>query len=80
MTMPLAVPIALTVLFGSGFLVNEWSHGALSEAMGLGHHHMTVIDRCHEDTATGGSGSAMPMDDPAAYAGARHAHCTEGGA
>lgn len=36
----LALPVALAALFGTGFLANEWSHGAMSEAVGLGHHHV----------------------------------------
>ena len=35
-----ALPLLIASTFGGGFLVNEWSHGALSETVGLGHHHM----------------------------------------
>jgi hypothetical protein len=33
-------PLLLTLVAGGGFAVNEWSHGGLSESLGLGHHHM----------------------------------------
>lgn len=36
---PIAIPTALTLLFGGSFVVNEWSHGGMSESLGLGHHH-----------------------------------------
>lgn len=50
----LAIPIVTTIAFGGGFVANEWSHGALSEAMGLGHHHMLDYGQHH----------CIPHDDP----------------
>lgn len=35
-----AIPLTLALIAGSGFVLNEWSHGALSEMAGLGHHHL----------------------------------------
>lgn len=34
------VPLVLTTLLGATGLANEWSHGAVSEAIGFGHHHL----------------------------------------
>lgn len=36
----LAVPLAVACVATGLFLVNEWSHGAVAEAAGLGHHHL----------------------------------------
>ena len=42
-----AVPVVLATAFGGAFMVNEWSHGGLSEAVGLGHHHMLDYSGVH---------------------------------
>lgn len=36
---PILVPLAIAMAFGGMFVANEWSHGAMSEIMGVGHHH-----------------------------------------
>lgn len=59
----LAVPLVAAMLLASGVLVNEWSGGTMSEAMGLGHHHMF-----HDDPGVcdGGDGThAGPGDHEA---------------
>lgn len=43
----LVIPMVATALAGTGFLANEWSHGGLSEAMGMGHHHMLDFAGMH---------------------------------
>lgn len=45
MQVPLA--LGLAALLGAGFAGNEVSHGAMAEAMGLGHHHMMDYDGAH---------------------------------
>lgn len=57
--MPLAIPLSIALLTGSGFILNEWSEGALAQTMGLGHHHMSAphtscaaMDELHGDHAT----------------------------
>ena len=40
MAADLAVPVAIALALGGAFLANEWSHGGLAEATGLGHRHM----------------------------------------
>ena len=47
----LALPVAIACAAGAGFAVNEWSHGALAEAAGLGHHHALDAGGLH---CTGG--------------------------
>lgn len=39
MDLAFTLPIAVACIAGAGFAVNEWSHGAMAEAVGLGHHH-----------------------------------------
>ena len=64
-----ALPLALALLAGGGFIVNEWSHGGLSEAAGLGHHHLADDDAWHC-----AHGDAAGMDPAhACPAGASHA-------
>lgn len=40
LTAGLAIPVVLATAFGGAFMVNEWSHGAMAEAAGMGHRHM----------------------------------------
>ena len=40
--MGLAIPLGIALLTGSGFILNEWSEGALAQTMGMGHHHMSA--------------------------------------
>lgn len=41
MANPILLPIVLMALTGGTFLLNEWTHGGVSEAMGMGTHHLT---------------------------------------
>ncbi|HEX9817157.1 MAG TPA: hypothetical protein VGB18_09270, partial [Candidatus Thermoplasmatota archaeon] len=56
-------PLIVTLVAGGGFVVNEWSHGGLSESMGMGHHHMLDYDdpSCEKHGPTG-HGSSQPMN------------------
>lgn len=36
----LAVPLGLAAVLGTAFAANEWTHGDVAGAMGLGHRHM----------------------------------------
>lgn len=36
----LAVPLGLVAVLGTAFAANEWTHGAMAEAAGVGHRHM----------------------------------------
>lgn len=46
-TYSVGIPLVLALALGSGFLANEWSHGGLSEAMGMGHNHMLDFGDYH---------------------------------
>lgn len=63
LTLALLLPLAVTGMAGGGFLLNEWTHGAMAEAMGLGHHHVLDADAAH----CGGHG-AMASGVMAAHA------------
>jgi hypothetical protein len=39
--------LGLAGLFTAGFAMNEWSHGGMTEMMGLGHHHMSDVGGYH---------------------------------
>jgi hypothetical protein len=41
------IPLIISMVAGGGFIVNEWSHGGLSEGMGMGHHHLLDHGRGH---------------------------------
>lgn len=45
--MAVLVPLALTGMLGTAFAANEWTHGGMSEAMGLGHRHMMDYGAYH---------------------------------
>lgn len=47
MTVALPALVGIALLSGGGFLLNEWTHGALSEATGLGHHHALDVGEYH---------------------------------
>lgn len=59
----LVFPLALAVLFGGIYLVNEWSEGGLAEAIGLGpgHHlHAVAVDHLADCVHPGACPSARP--------------------
>lgn len=39
-SLALVILLTLATAFGGAFAMNEWSHGGVSEAFGLGHHHL----------------------------------------
>ncbi|MGQ0536630.1 MAG: hypothetical protein ACT4PT_11220 [Methanobacteriota archaeon] len=53
----LLVPLALAGLAGAGFVVNEWSHGAMAESGGLGHRHLLDHGGYHCATHDGARGT-----------------------
>lgn len=53
----IVVPLALALLLGGAFVVNEWSYGGLSEALGWGHHHL-LDHPCRADAHAHGDGEA----------------------
>lgn len=69
-----AIPLTIALALGSGFLANEWSHGALSESVGAGHHHALDFGgyhcAAHDDEEQGAmhmahmheAGASMPHD------------------
>lgn len=60
------LPLVLTVLLLGVFAVNEWTGGALSDAVGFGGHHMLATTACGYDT-----GFAVPCSaDASAHLGA----------
>jgi hypothetical protein len=42
-----AIPLALALAMGTGFVANEWSHGGLSDAFGMGHRHLLDFGGYH---------------------------------
>jgi len=72
MNVAIALPVLLSMAFGGAFVVNEWSHGGVSEAMGLGHHHMLDYAQMHCSHA------AMHMDANATYLDP-HSRCAGSG-
>lgn len=70
-----AIPLGIALTMGGGFLANEWSHGGLSEALGMGHRHALDFGgyHCapHDDSERGRmhvehmhqEGSPMPHDE-----------------
>lgn len=60
-------PLIVASVAGGGFIVNEWSHGGLSEAMGMGHHHMLDYGRQH---CAAMNGDAIHMTQVPAHEGA----------
>lgn len=71
----LAVPLLVTGVAAGAFLMNEWSHGGVSEAMGLGHRHMLDYGgyhcAAHDDPELG----AMHMAHMHGNAAMPHASC-----
>jgi hypothetical protein len=58
------LPLGIALVMGGSFVVNEWSHGGLSETMGMGHHHMLDYGRQH---CTDASGHVVHMTDMPAH-------------
>lgn len=75
--MGLAIPLGIALLTGSGFILNEWSEGALAQTMGVGHHHMSTphahcgaTDEFHGNHGSTRAGMHAPQDCSASGTGA----------
>ena len=89
MNASLLIPLVVAGLSGGGFVVNEWSHGEMAEAMGLGHHHMLDYDGVHcaaHNNATQGQmhaahmhGNSSVPHDGCAGGAAMHGGAGDGG-
>lgn len=75
----LVLPLAVAATFGGGFLMNEWSHGGMAEAMGLGHHHMLDYGGVHCLPPDDGARLAAHMDPHAPMHGPCATGLTGGG-
>lgn len=78
----LAAPLVLAALLGAATVSNEWSHGAMSEAMGFGHHHLLDAGgyHCvsHDDAALGAAHVAHMHGNASAGAVHPHMNCPGG--
>lgn len=68
------VPLVLALLAGGGFVLNEWSHGAMSETMGLEHRHLSDDGgwHCGEGRARANATCAHPGAAHAPMHGGMH--------
>jgi len=55
-----ALALAVTAVAGAGFALNEWTHGAVSEAAGWGHRHLLDDAPWHCGAAAHPHGGAAP--------------------
>lgn len=59
------LPLAVALVVGASAVANEWSHGAVAEAAGFGHHHMLDAGDDHACGAHHANGTHAP--DPCAH-------------
>jgi hypothetical protein len=76
----LPVTVGLSLPFGGGFLLNEWTHGAVSEAAGLGHHHAFDVGGYHCASHDDPAHAAMHRSHMHGEAPAPHDDCPGGSA
>lgn len=57
----LLLPLVIGALATAGFAANEWTHGGVSEELGMGHHHMLdhPLHACHGSEGNGSAPGPM---------------------
>lgn len=72
------IPLAMTAVFGGAFFTNEWSHGAMAESIGVGHHHMFDFGGLHCVSHTDEVRGDAHLEHMHGSSPMPHAHCPGG--